>query len=194
MHLGTHAVKLAREAVEAWTREGKTLAPKEMLQQLREKRGVFVTIHTYPERQLRGCIGYPEPLFRLGEAIIQSAVHACRDPRFEPLREDELGRIILEVSVLTKPFKLKQKPDEYGNLIELGRDGLIVERGPNSGLLLPQVATEHGMDMHEFLSSTCLKAGLPPAAWMEQATKVYTFQAEIFSETEPNGEVTRQGQ
>ena len=180
------ALKLARQAIELWVKEKKKLKPKGLPKSFSEKKGVFVTIYTWPEKELRGCIGYPEPYFPLDEGIVNAAMHACQDPRFEPLRPDELNSIITEVSVLTKPKLLKAKnPEDYRAQINIGRDGLIVQRGPRSGLLLPQVASEHGMDTHEFLIETSLKAGLPPTAWMEPSAKVYTFQTEIFSEAEP---------
>ncbi len=188
MKEGKLALKLARQAVELWTREKKKLKPGKLPKIFSEKRGVFVTIHTWPEKELRGCIGYPEPFFALKDGIINAAVHACQDPRFEPLRPEELNTIIIEVSILTKPKLLHaRKPEEYVGHISVGKDGLIVRRGPFSGLLLPQVAREHGLDTHEFLIETCLKAGLPPAAWMEPGTKIYTFQTEVFSESEPEG-------
>ncbi len=185
---GKRVLRLARQAVELWVREGRKLKPGKLPGALSEKKGVFVTIHTWPKRELRGCIGYPEPFFALKDGIINAAVHACQDPRFEPLGQGELNTIIIEVSVLTRPKLLRAKePEEYVGQINVGKDGLIIRRGPYSGLLLPQVAREHGLDTHEFLIETCLKAGLPPAAWMEPGTKIYTFQTEIFSEPEPRG-------
>ena len=117
---------------------------------------------------------------------MDAAAAACRDPRFMPLKNDELGSIIIEVSVLTSPKKLKTgNPEARASSIVTGKDGIIIRRGTNYGLLLPQVASEHGFDAHEFLVQACLKAGLPPTAWMEPETEIYTFEAEVFSETVP---------
>ena len=141
-----------------------------------EKRGVFVTIKKNGE--LRGCIGFVEPEFKLKDAIIKAAISSTRDPRFPPLTEDELKEIKIEVSVLTKPEPMDNDPEK----IEIGKDGLIVRRGIYSGLLLPQVATENNMKKQEFLEHTCLKAGMKEDAWKDEETKVFKFQAEIFSE------------
>jgi len=147
----------------------------------RENRGVFVTLNKNGE--LRGCIGFPEPVMPLIEAIQQAAVSAAsQDPRFPPLSAEELPQVKIEVTVLTPPKPLKAEPSDYPNKIKVGRDGLIIEQGFRKGLLLPQVPVEWKWDETEFLSHTCLKAGLPKDAWKRKETKIYTFQGEIFSE------------
>lgn len=190
---GEALVKTARKAIEKWVREREKLSVKDYPRHWDEKRGVFVTIHSYPEKELRGCIGYPEPVMPLIRALVDSAIQATQDPRFPPLEEQELDRIVVEVSVLTPPEPIRVKdPREYPEKIRIGRDGLIVRKGFYSGLLLPQVAPEHGMGKEEFLSHTCLKAGLPPDAWLDSNTQVYRFQAEIFKEVKPRGEVVKE--
>jgi uncharacterized protein (TIGR00296 family) len=156
----------------------------------RNKSGVFVTIHTYPSHLLRGCIGIPEPVMSLGNAVIDAAISVTHDPRFPPLSSDELENIIIEVTVLSPPkIIMVEKPIDYTNGIIIGRDGLIVEQGLRKGLLLPQVPVEQGWDVEEFLSNTCMKAGLMPDAWLDKTTKIYKFQGQIFSELKPNGEI-----
>ncbi len=180
------AVKTARQALELWVRKGKKLEPKKYPKPLGEKRGVFVTLHTWPERQLRGCIGFPEPVMPLIKAIIDSACAAAEDPRFPPVQANELDRIVVEVSILTKPELIKaENPEDYPKQIKIGTDGLIVRKGMFSGLLLPQVAVEWNFSEEEFLSHTCQKAGLPDTEWLEPDTKIYKFRSEIFSEKEP---------
>lgn len=150
-----------------------------------------MTLNSYPDRELRGCIGYPEPIMPLAEAITDSAVSAAsRDPRFDPVTAKELSRIVVEVSLLTPPELVKVKsPADYLSTIIIGRDGLIADNGFGRGLLLPQVPVEQGWDVHEFLDHTCMKAGLPAAAWAEKGTRLYRFTAEIFDEREPGGNV-----
>lgn len=188
---GTFAVQLARQAVEEWTLKGQRLALKQVPSQFKEKSGAFVTLITYPENELRGCIGYIEPQYPLAVAIISAGIHACSDPRFERLQAEELERVRLEVSVLTKPelLEVKDPKKDYEKKIVIGRDGLIVQRGLFKGVLLPQVATNHSLDVRDFLMETCLKAGLPPTAWHEPKTRVYRFRSEIFEEKSPRGEV-----
>lgn len=189
---GEALVRTAREAIERWVKERERFLPKEYPGSWNEKRGVFVTIHTYPRNELRGCIGYPEPVLPLIKALIESAVQATQDPRFPELKESELDNIVVEVSALTKPELIEvENPREYPEKIRTGKDGLIVRKGFYSGLLLPQVATEHHMSKEEFLSHVCMKAGLPPDAWLDPATKIYRFRAEIFKELEPNGKIIK---
>ena len=191
---GRAAVALARDTLEAHVK-GNRLAPHRGLAIFNEKRGVFVTLNKEESgtRSLRGCIGYPEPIKPLGEAIEDVTVFACEDPRFPyAVVPEELGSIVVEVSILTLPRDLiVPRRRDIPSKIRLGIDGLIVSNAYASGLFLPQVATEFGLDSTEFLSQTCLKAGLPPDAWLDNDTKVQVFQAEIFVEARPHGEVSR---
>ncbi|MBP5475806.1 MAG: TIGR00296 family protein, partial [Methanomicrobium sp.] len=134
-----------------------------------EKRGVFVTLTE--EGELRGCIGYPYPVLPLGEALHDAAVSAAvRDPRFMPVRENELAAIEFEVTILTPPELLTCSAAERPKNIEVGRHGLIIKDRGMSGLLLPQVATEYGWDAEEFLMHTCIKAGTDRDAWKRDDT------------------------
>ncbi len=146
-----------------------------------EKRGVFVTLTE--EGELRGCIGYPYPVLPLGEALHDAAVSAAvRDPRFMPVRENELAAIEFEVTILTPPELLTCSAADRPKNIEVGRHGLIIKDRGMSGLLLPQVATEYGWDAEEFLMHTCIKAGTDRDAWKRDDTALYTFEGQIFSE------------
>jgi AmmeMemoRadiSam system protein A len=141
---------------------------------LTENRGAFVSIHK--RGQLRGCIGYIEgrgPLHRTIEEMAEAA--AFRDPRFMPVTERELPDLDIEISVLTP---LKKITDV--NEIEVGKHGIYIKKGWNSGLLLPQVATEYGWDRQTFLEHTCQKAGLPSNTWKDKNTEIYIFSADIF--------------
>lgn len=183
---GTLAVRLARSAIEAHL-SGEVMETGNLPEVFGEKRGVFVTLHKNSD--LRGCIGYPEPIMPLSDAISDSAVSAAvRDPRFPPVRYEELEEIVVEVTVLTPPVKIDANPQDLPKHVEIGRHGLIVRKGAYQGLLLPQVAEEWGFDAEEFLSQTCVKAGLLPDAWLTGAV-VYSFEGQIFAEIEPDGEV-----
>ncbi len=153
-----------------------------------EKRGLFVTIHSYPSHDLRGCIGFPEPVFPINEALPKAALAAAfHDPRFKPLMKTELENVLIEVSVLTKPSLINvKKPDDYFLCIKPGEDGLIVDNGFSSGLLLPIVASEYNWDVEEFLNNTCGKACIPCDSWKDtENCKIYKFQAQVFSEKKP---------
>lgn len=168
-------LELARDAVAARVRrEPPPPAPEELNV---AASGVFVTI--YCRDELRGCLGTLDSREPVAEAVVRLGGDvAHRDHRFEPLRLEELHVVTIDVSVLTEPTPVSDPAE-----IVVGRDGLIVEHGRSRGLLLPQVAPEHGFDRDTFLAHTCLKAGLPPDAWREGAL-IYRFEAEVFSEAD----------
>ena len=193
---GKFLIHLVRNTVIHYLETGKApKPPKETPKKLFEHCGVFVTISTlmHGEKELRGCIGYPYPTSPLVEAVIDSAVNAAtEDPRFEPMSPEELNKVVFEVSVLTPPELVEVKnPKEYLSKIKVGEDGLIVERGPYKGLLLPQVPVEWGWCEEEFLCQCCGKAGLPLDTWLTKDAKIYKFKAIIFEEQTPCGEVKR---
>jgi hypothetical protein len=140
---GEKLVKLARSSVEKFL-ENKFSIEKTKDKLMNGKRGVFVTIETYTEKNLRGCIGFPLPDLSLYEAVQRAAIaSAFQDPRFPELKKEELGKIIFEISVMTKPKLIKVKnSNEYVKKIEKGKDGLILQHGSFSGLLLPQVCPQ----------------------------------------------------
>jgi uncharacterized protein (TIGR00296 family) len=189
---GEFAVKTARKVVESYLRERK-IPDIKFPEKFEEKSGVFTTISTYPDGELRGCIGFPEPIFPLKKALVESALSAAlQDPRFPPLRSEELDKVIFEVSLLTPQEEIKvKKRTELPKKIKIGKHGLIVERGFYKGLLLPQVPVEWGWNEEEFLSQTCWKAGLPMDCWLDDATRIFAFSAEIFEEEEPRGRIRR---
>ena len=145
---------------------------------LQEQKGAFVTIRI--NRQLRGCIGCLDTARPLAEVVAEVAPKAAfEDPRFPPLSGFELEQASIEISVLS-PLKKIQIIDE----IVVGIHGLVIELGPNRGLLLPQVAREHAWDRESFLAAVSRKAGLAPLAWQNSGTKLYVFTAEVFEEVE----------
>lgn len=177
---GTLAVRLARGTIEHVCAK-KPKPVQKMTLVFREKRGVFVTLSDRGE--LRGCIGLPYPVMPLGEAIVHAAAAAAlEDPRFPPVKKEELEDISLEITILTVPVPLDAKPSERPHKIEIGRHGLIVRGMGTSGLLLPQVATEYGWDPTTFLEHTCMKAGLSDHCWKNEAVEFLTFEGQIFSE------------
>ncbi len=181
---GKKGLQLAREAIEQYLSDSMKMKPKKGLPvSFEEERGVFVTLNKYGT--LRGCIGYPYPVFKLKEAIIDAAISAAvNDPRFPAVTEEELTDITIELTVLTVPQVLKEQPKELPEHIEIGKHGLIVKKGLYQGLLLPQVATEHNWSSEEFLCESCWKAGLPQDAWLDEDTEVSIFEGQIFKEEE----------
>lgn len=142
----------------------------------------FVTLHVPSpsgEETLRGCIGTFDRSRALGETVQDVAVaSATRDPRFPPVKADEIPTLAISISVLS-PLR-PARPEE----VEVGRHGLQVSKGQARGVLLPQVAIEQGWDRETFLAETCRKAGLPRDAWTSAETRIDVFEAEVFGETE----------
>jgi len=193
---GKFLIELARKALEEYLKTRKHInIPEDIPEKLLQLCGVFVTINSvkHGEKELRGCIGFPYPTTPLAQAVIESAISsATQDPRFYPISLSELTSVVFEVSVLTPPQIIEvEKPTEYPSKIKVGEDGLIVERGMFKGLLLPQVPVEWNWDEEEFLCQCCVKAGLPPDCWLMKGTKIYKFQAIIFEEEKPRGDVRR---
>ncbi|MEM3031095.1 MAG: TIGR00296 family protein [Candidatus Micrarchaeia archaeon] len=188
---GKYLVRLARDAILLFLREKKILKPENPPKAVLQKRGVFVGLEKAANKELRGLIGYPQPLKELAAGAIECAISAAvSDPRFPSLTEAELSDVIIEVSVLSKPEPLRAASlAELPSAIQIGRDGLLVEHDIYSGLLLPQVAVEKKWSSEEFLSNACDKAGLPKDCWREKEIKLYHFTAQVFRESSPGGDV-----
>ena len=191
---GKHLVKLSREVLKEYfilkDKEKLEEKFKQELDKLTEIRGIFVTLHSYLKHDLKGCIGFPDPIEPLGKLLLESTLAAMQDPRFPALKEKELNKIVIEISLLTKPELIKvQSSKDYPKQIQIGKDGLIIELEDFHGLLLPIVAVEHKMNPEQFLDNCCIKAGLIPEIWREGQCNIYKFQTEVFSEVKPNGEI-----
>jgi uncharacterized protein (TIGR00296 family) len=189
---GEALVKMARNAVDEFLRNDSRIEDETFDSKFNFSSGVFVTLNK--QESLRGCIGYPLPIKKLSEGLVDAAICAAtKDTRFSPVTADELENIVFEVTVLTPPVEINAKqPSEYLTEIKVGRDGLIVENAFTSGLLLPQVAVEYNWNVEEFLEYTCQKAGLDKDAWKNKETKISKFQGVIFKEDVPNGKVVRE--
>jgi uncharacterized protein len=204
---GEKAVKLARAAVEehldflassgsTHDRNANNHYENIRLNRAANSYGVFVTLNYIDndkQQHLRGCVGFPIAEKTLYRSIIDASIAAAtQDPRFPPVDKNELAEIVFEVSILTPPKEVKaQNPMEYLNAIKIGQDGLILAWRHGSALLLPQVPVELNWDVEEYLANLCYKAGAPPDIWLMPDSKIYSFQANIYRESDPNGNVVR---
>jgi len=179
---GKRLVKIARDSIASYFEKKDVSFSDEDKERFKEKLGVFVTLKIGDE--LRGCIGFVEGVSPLYEGVAGAAKSAAfSDPRFTPLTKDEFKKVRAEVSVLTKPELIDvEKAEDYMEKIKIGEDGLIIKGSHGSGLLLPQVPSEWGWNVKEFLENLCMKAGLNKDEWKELENKVYKFQAEVFEE------------
>jgi AmmeMemoRadiSam system protein A len=171
-------LRLARATIEASLRAAALPDDPPSPGPLTETRGAFVTLTE--GGVLRGCIGHVVGTEPLWMSVRSNAVNAAfHDPRFPPVEVTELPALTLEISALTPLWRVNDPAD-----IVVGRDGLVVERGPHRGLLLPQVAERYGWTPTEFLDQTCRKAGMHHGCWRDPATVISAFSAEVFSEDE----------
>jgi len=190
---GEILVKTARVIVTDFLKNGsKTELGKKFQEDFSFHSGVFVTLNN--PLGLRGCIGYPLPDKKLFNALEEAAISAAtEDPRFPPVKFEELDSITFEVTVLTPPTKIEvNDSQDYLSKIKIGQDGLIVKYGYNSGLLLPQVPVEYGWNEKEFLEYTCEKAGLPKEYWQKKDVEILKFEGIVFKEKDPNGEIIQE--
>ncbi len=174
------ALQLARTAVVQAVSYGKL--PEDLLREgiFAERRGVFVTLLV--SKRLQGCIGVIEAKEPLGEAIVRCASSAAlEDPRFAPMRPEQLGELSIEISLLSVLEPIAPES------IEIGRHGLLLQLHAQRGLLLPQVAIEHQLTREQFLEETCRKAGLRREAWRDPEARLFGFTCEVFSDSTLRG-------
>jgi AmmeMemoRadiSam system protein A len=170
-------LELARITLETYFADGTTPAYHTARDALLERKGAFVSLHNGDE--LRGCIGQLFPDRELCKIVQYCALSAAlEDPRFLPVKQEEMPELEIEISVLT-PFRRIRDIGE----IEVGKHGLYLVQGRFRGLLLPQVATQYQWDRVTFLRQTCRKAGLPESAYQDPRTIIHTFEAEVFSDS-----------
>ncbi len=169
---------LARQAVTEAVSRGQIFADIPSDGFFAQPRGVFVSLHI--GKRLRGCIGVVEPEESLAHSVVRCAASAAlQDSRFPAVRPDELSDLQIEISLLSPALPIR--PEE----IEIGRHGLLISRGRQRGLLLPQVAVEHHFSAEQFLAETCRKAQLPPDAWSDADTNICGFTCEVFLDEPP---------
>ena len=189
---GVILVKTARKSVTEYLTNNKKISNAIFNEKFNFNAGVFVTIND--KSGLRGCIGYPLAIKKLSYALIDAAISAStNDPRFSPVKMNDLDDLVFEVTVLSDTEEIStDSPYEILDSIKIGRDGLIIENGFKSGLLLPQVPIEYNWSKEQFLNHTCHKAGLANDSWKDIATKISKFQGMIFKEILPNGEIIQE--
>jgi AmmeMemoRadiSam system protein A len=169
-------VELARRAVRCAACGEHADEPGDAPDGLDEPAAAFVTVRV--AGALRGCIGSFDRGTSLWQTVHEMATAAAtRDPRFDPVSAGDLRALGVEISVLSLPWRVTGPAD-----IEIGRHGLEVRRGRARGLLLPQVATDHGLDKETFLAETCRKAGLAVDAWRHPDTEIHVFEADVFGD------------
>lgn len=169
-------LKFARSAIIAKLNHTPLPTLQQQSHRLSLKRGAFVTLTK--DKKLRGCIGLVyavKPLYKAVQEAAQAA--AFDDPRFPPLKENELPDIKIEISVISPLKKIKSIKD-----INVGKHGLLFRLGESSGLLLPQVAEKNKWSRQKFLEHVCMKAGLGEESWKNPDAEMMIFKAQVFEE------------
>jgi uncharacterized protein (TIGR00296 family) len=189
---GAELVRAARNAIELYliSRHFDRNVVKKSVSRFNQRHGIFVTLEHYPTKELRGCIGFPRAVAPIGESVVEAAIAAAfEDPRFVPVSNVELDELSVEVSILSNPVPIEGTAKKRKTNIKVGRDGLIVEYGLYSGLLLPIVAVEQRWNEEQFLEEVCVKAGLQANYWSQPNVKLLRFETQVFREETPKGKV-----
>ncbi len=189
---GSHLVAAARNAIELFLidPEFDRMIVSKTIEHFERPHGVFVSLEHYPTREPRGLMGFPKAISPLGEMVVESAIAAAfEDQRFVPISKNEMDHLVIGISILSEPVKATGGKARRLSSIKLGRDGIIVQYGLYMGILLPQVAVEHGWGKERFLDEACRRAGLHSGYWTQPNVKLYRFEAQTFAEQEPNGRV-----
>ncbi|MEM0043656.1 MAG: TIGR00296 family protein [Sulfolobales archaeon] len=183
---------MARNAIEYYLDHEETPSePPDIIEKypvLKKNSAVFITLEKISGgvRELRGCIGFVLPHMPLWRAVIESAISsAFKDPRFDPVEKSELEEIVVEISILGMPERVRKPLEE----VTIGRDGLYMVKKLFSGILLPQVPVDYCWDVETFLAETCIKAGLEPSCWLDEDTEIYRIPGRIYIEETPRGRI-----
>lgn len=189
---GEQLVKAARSSIELYLSNPHFNKDtiKNTLREFDKPYGIFVTLEHYPTRELRGCIGFPRAVYPLAESLVDSAIAAAfEDPRFVSVSKPELSHLLIEISILSDPVQVTGNEKKRLESVKVGRDGLMIEYGLHSGLLLPIVAVDYKWTKKKFLEETCIKAGLHKDYWSQPNVRLYRFESQVFREQDPEGKV-----
>jgi len=188
---GEFLVRLSRDSIKYYIENLVPLRPPKIIpDDLKKPKGAFCTLLSFPEGELRGCIGTIFPEKSLLETVIEVSASSTQDPRFFPVHPTELERLTVEVTVLSDLEKISvTEARDYLKQIVIGQDGLFIKKGYNSAVFLPQVPIEQGWDVKTYLCELCRKSGMDRDAWIVSPVEIYKFQAQIFSESSPGGNV-----
>ena len=172
-------LRVARQSLENFMENGSQIQFPTEIPELLEKRAVFVTLRKRSNGDLRGCIGHSKPRYPLIEAVAKTAISsAVDDSRFIPLKIDELPDLFIEISVLSPMYP--SKPEN----VEIGKHGLMINKGLNGALFLPEVAVSNDWDLNTFFDELCRKADLPIGSWKNRYAELYVFESEAWGENE----------
>ena len=173
----TRLLQVARKSLEHFLNNGQRTEFTTETPELLEKRAVFVTLRKLDSGNLRGCIGQTEARYPLIEAVAKTTISsAVNDSRFPPVTLDELPDLLIEINVLSPMTPMN--PED----VEVGKHGLLINKGSYGGLFLPEVAVSQDWDRLTFLDELCRKANLPKGSWRDAEAKLQAFESEAWEE------------
>ena len=191
---GEMMVKASRGAMELFLKS-RNFSKKMVgtyIDSINKSAGVFVTIYHYPTRTIRGSMGFPKAIGSIQEDLIDASIAAAfEDSRFVQVSHLELEHMIIQVSLISEMEQLKGIAATRKKSIVLGEDGLYMEYGLHSGIVLPQTAIEYGYTKERMLEELCIKTGVNKNYWMQRNVKVFKFKAQVFEELEPSGTIVQ---
>jgi len=172
-------LRVARQSLENFVENGERIQFLTEIPELLEKRAVFVTLRNRRNGELRGCIGQSKPRYPLIEAVAKTAISsAVDDTRFPSLTLYDLQDLLIEINVLSTLAPSKHED------VKIGKHGLMINKGSNGALFLPEVAVSNGWDLHTLLNELCRKADLPEGSWHDREAELYAFESEAWGENE----------
>lgn len=184
---GARTVELAREAMESYVLNGQREQPGSMREAFYQRTGALVRMQSARgRRSLRGCAGAYRSTEQLGHEIVEAAIEAASDSSCgSEIRPAELSNLTVSVCVVRDVWEPEDPMDE----LEIGRHGVAIEAGQQSGWLYPTIPVENNWSPREYLDRTCRKARLPPTAWQDDDATLVFFDTAVFRERKPNGSV-----
>ncbi len=192
MHDGERLVRAARNTIELFLtiKSFRNELITSHLEDMTQSHGVYVTIEHYPTKALRGCMGFPRPKETVKEMVVQAAIAAAtEDPRFVQVSHLEFEHTVVSVNVLSKLEHITQKGDKLIESIDVNHEGLYLEYGYHSGILLPIFAIENRWSADKCLGLLCESAGLAENTWKHNNINLYKFETQLFRELSPRGPI-----
>lgn len=189
---GRQLVKAARNSIELFLIDPNfdREIVRNTLHEFKMRHGVFVTLEHYPTRVLRGQMGFPNAIAPLNESVVDAAIAAAfEDTKFVSVSKPELDELIVEVSIMSSPIHLNGGAHARLNGIKIPGDGIMIEYGLRRGLILPMVPVEKKWSKKRSLEEACKKAGIHANHWMQPKVRLYRFEAQVFREESPNGDI-----
>ncbi len=190
---GERLIKAARYSIELFLKSPRfeSRIIENHIKQYAEHRGVYILLYHYPTITMRGSSGFSRPVSQLNKLVVEAAIAAAtEDPKHVPVSEPELDECVIELYILSDPERVEKRDNrKITKLIKAGKDGVMIQYGFKSGVILPTIAARNGWKQEEMLDNACIEAGLPKDSWKRKEIELHRFTAKVFRESRPHGMV-----